>query len=62
MPLFGVGLVHLVDRPAFQRVLPRCVLYAVILLGIVPNLLAVTHYDISYELTPAEILKRHFHP
>ncbi len=61
IPLFGVGLVHLTDRPLFHRVLPRCVLCAVILLGVVPNLLAVTHYDISYELTPSEILKRQFH-
>ncbi len=61
IPLFGVGLVHLVERPAFQRLLPRCALYAVILLGVVPNLLAVTHYDTSYEQTPSQILKRHFH-
>jgi hypothetical protein len=50
-----------VERPSFHRVLPRSVLCAVVLLGIVPNLLAVTHYEISYEKTPGDMLKRHFH-
>jgi hypothetical protein len=61
IPLFGIGLVHALERAPFNRLLPRFALYAVIFAGFLINLLAATQYASSWEMTPLAILQRHLH-
>ena len=59
IPLLGVGLVYAFQVRPFTWRLPRFALYAIVLAGLVVNLLAVTHYASSWEMTPLAILQQY---